>query len=70
MTRNEHSANQALDDAVQQRAHVVRVLSPSKIVVRQASQQVAKKQHNKVLTMLSYAVLLCSSAAVGVLLSY
>jgi len=69
--RNEHTANQSLYEAAQQRTQVVRALATSSTVTRQRYQRyVAKKQQNKVLTMLSWSVLLCSSAVIGVLLAY
>jgi hypothetical protein len=68
--RNEHTANQALYEAAQHRASVVRALATSSTVTRQRYQRsVVKKQQSKVLTMLGYTVLLCSSAVIGILLA-
>ena len=70
MTRNENTANQALYEAAQHRAKVARALSGSSIVTRQRHQRsVVKKQQNTLLTFAGYAVLLSSSALVGVLLA-
>jgi len=69
--RSESASNQSLDEAAHRRANVVRVLATSSTVTRQRYQRsVVKKQQSKVLTMLSWSVLLCSSAVIGVLLAY
>lgn len=63
--RSEAYANEALAQAAQQRADVVRVLG-SKVVTRHNHQRVASKQH----TVVWVCVTLSLSAFIGCLLAY